>query len=233
MEHGGWFGQGIRHDAGGQRWENQRPVSWGGQWPPPPNAGNFITGHPADLQAVSPVGSFPTNQYGLFDMAGNVQQWTLDWYDANRDERVLRGSSWHTSDPNELLSSHRAKNLPANSDFETGFRCVVELLSPPPFPPEVERFRERLEVDDDDDWQAIGRAIEKVLPAATQRNDSANADLKKVIDQKAKDKIDGALQRYRNIRKSYPFSNTPQQQALLRLLTPRQEAIAVWLGLVK
>jgi formylglycine-generating enzyme len=32
------------------------------------------------FEGTSPVGSFPPNGYGLFDMAGNVWQWTTDWY---------------------------------------------------------------------------------------------------------------------------------------------------------
>jgi formylglycine-generating enzyme required for sulfatase activity len=39
---------------------------------------------------TSPVGAYPTNDYGLADMIGNVWEWTCDWYSARHQEPAAK-----------------------------------------------------------------------------------------------------------------------------------------------
>jgi serine/threonine protein kinase len=100
---------------------------WGRAWPPPQGAGNYgnIDGYHDGYANTSPVGSFPANQSGLYDMGGNVWQWCEDWYDAVQKYRVLRGGSWGNVDPLALRSTYRYYDLPRHRNDYNGFRCVL------------------------------------------------------------------------------------------------------------
>jgi formylglycine-generating enzyme required for sulfatase activity len=97
---------------------------------------------------TSPVETYPPNGYGLYDMAGNVWEWTEDWFDlpsengdpaccAPRDprmapderfpRRVMKGGS-HLCAPNYCLRYRPAARQGETIDTSTGhigFRCVI------------------------------------------------------------------------------------------------------------
>jgi formylglycine-generating enzyme required for sulfatase activity len=101
---------------------------WGTQWPPPKGAGNYgsINGYDDGYANTSPVGSFSANQYGLYDMSGNVWQWCEDfWESGSTRARVLRGGSWYFGGELGLRSSGRNYYRPAFRDDYYGFRCVL------------------------------------------------------------------------------------------------------------
>jgi len=66
------------------------------------------------------------NAWGLYDMLGNVWEWTLDLY-ANSTDRVVRGGSWSSLNPPGVRVSDRYKYEPSRRGFTIGFRCAGEL----------------------------------------------------------------------------------------------------------
>jgi sulfatase modifying factor 1 len=72
-------------------------------------------------ESSHPVGHKKPNAFGLYDMSGNVWEWTSSDYDANK--KVLRGGSWHTY-PEDMRASFRAGVKPAERSIDGGFRCV-------------------------------------------------------------------------------------------------------------
>ena len=71
----------------------------------PPTAGGGyrcnLDGAADGYPTTAPVGSFPQDRspYGIFDLAGNVAEWTRDWYTTHHHAgidgfRVARGGSW-------------------------------------------------------------------------------------------------------------------------------------------
>jgi formylglycine-generating enzyme required for sulfatase activity len=85
---------------------------------------------------TSPVGSFPANNYGLFDMVGNVWEWCYDcyssaYYAAGQSDpqgpssawRVLRGGSWNYV-ASYARCAYRSDDAPSNASDVEGFRCV-------------------------------------------------------------------------------------------------------------
>jgi formylglycine-generating enzyme required for sulfatase activity len=90
---------------------------------------------------TAPVGSFPPNGYGLYDMAGNVWEWTTDWYrDSTRSARpcctvgkghvpqkVMKGGSYLCA-LNYCRRYRPAARMAQDIDTSTchlGLRCIV------------------------------------------------------------------------------------------------------------
>ncbi|MGY0219400.1 formylglycine-generating enzyme family protein [Endozoicomonadaceae bacterium StTr2] len=90
------------------------------------------------------VGSKPegASPYGVMDMAGNLFEWTSDWYStdyyanspyenpqgpATGTRKVLRGSSWLMRISNSMASNVRSDYSPLGQGYVVGFRCASDI----------------------------------------------------------------------------------------------------------
>ena len=139
-----------------------KPFVWGddfrpnGKWMANTHQGHFPNTDTGDdgHVGIAPVAQYPPNGYGLYDMAGNVWQWTSDWYRADYYQQlgaaggVVRNpqgpqNPWDPDEPTERKKVHRGGSFLCTDQYcsryvvgtrgkgevstgtnHLGFRCV-------------------------------------------------------------------------------------------------------------
>jgi formylglycine-generating enzyme required for sulfatase activity len=127
--------------------EPDQRFPWGLNLPPPDRHGNYadrsaahlvgrtIFGYNDNHIVSAPVGTFPASPIGIYDLSGNVAEWTHDFYEIPDDQpstdplgptsgeyHVIRGSSWMHGTITELRLSFRDYGSDGRQDV--GFRIA-------------------------------------------------------------------------------------------------------------
>ena len=123
------------------------PFPWGNE---PPDVGkpkaNTWQGHFPNYNTLSdkfyftaPVGSFPANGYGLYDMAGNVWEWCADYYNSKYYGEIAEATGTRNPpgpvgsfDPDEPYAKNRVirgGSFLCNESYCTGYRVAKRMKS--------------------------------------------------------------------------------------------------------
>lgn len=150
MAYAEWAGKRLPTEA---EWEYAARGGWANQnYPWGSSIDVTRANYNGNVGSTTAVGTYPANNYGLYDMAGNVWEWCLDEYQSDfyrnsphrnpiagatrvqdmiddfknvHTPRVVRGGSFVTERQSVEVST-RAESPPRYADFDLGFRCVKD-----------------------------------------------------------------------------------------------------------